>query len=99
MTGGRPASCCGLLPALASATDPLDPAKQAWICAGLTFQGLKGLRVPQDSLDSFPRAFQQGIAGRAESLGDVGESSPQYWESPLGSTDVHIAISVLSPDL
>jgi Dyp-type peroxidase family len=86
------------LPALDSATAPTDPAKQAWVSAGLTFQGLKALGVPQASLDSFPLAFQQGMAARAESLGDVGESGPQNWESPLGSPDVHVVISVLSPD-
>ena len=30
-----------LVPALSSATDPADPGKQAWVSAGLTFQGLK----------------------------------------------------------
>jgi len=87
-----------LLPALASATDPADRGKQAWVSAGLTFQGLKAMGVPQDSLDSFPEAFQQGMAARAELLGDVGESGPQHWESPLGSQDVHVVLSALSPD-
>ena len=49
-----------LLPALASATDPADPGKQAWVTAGLTFQGLKALGVPQDSLDSFPTGLPAG---------------------------------------
>ena len=60
-----------LLPALASATDPSDRDKQAWVSAGITFQGLKALDVPQDSLDSFPQAFQQAMAVGAELLGDV----------------------------
>jgi Dyp-type peroxidase family len=87
-----------LLPALASATNPADRGKQAWVTAGLTFQGLKALGVPQDSLDSFPKAFQQGMAARAELLGDVGENGPQHWEPPLGSPDVHVALAALSPD-
>jgi len=87
-----------LLPALASATNPADRGKQAWVTAGLTFQGLKALGVPQDSLDSFPPAFQQGMAARAELLGDVGENGPQHWEPPLGSPDVHVALAALSPD-
>lgn len=87
-----------LLPALASATNPADRGKQAWVTAGLTFQGLKALGVPQDSLDSFPTAFQQGMAARAELLGDVGENGPQHWEPPLGSPDVHVALAALSPD-
>jgi Dyp-type peroxidase family len=87
-----------LLPALASATEPLDPSKQAWVSAGVTFQGLKALGVPQDSLDSFPEAFQQGMAARAEHLGDTGENGPEHWEAPLGSPDVHVVLAALSPD-
>ena len=39
------------------------------------------------------------MAARAAHLGDVGESSPEHWEKPLGTTDVHVAIAVLAPDL
>jgi Dyp-type peroxidase family len=87
-----------MLPSLADATKPADAAQQAWVSAALTFQGLKALGVPRDSLDSFPLAFQQGMAARAAMLGDVGENGPEHWESPLGSPDVHIGISALSPD-
>ncbi len=88
----------GLIPALAPASNPADPAQQAWVTAALTFQGLKALGVPQDSLDSFPLPFQQGMAARAAGLGDVGESAPEHWEKPFGTPDVHVAISALSPD-
>ena len=54
--------------------------------------------MPQASLDSFAPEFQQGMAARAEVLGDVGESGPDHWEKPLGTTDVHVAIAVLSSD-
>jgi Dyp-type peroxidase family len=87
-----------LLPTLASAIDPADRGKQAWVSAGLTFQGLKALGVPHDSLDSFPTAFQQGMAARAERLGDTGENGPEHWEPPLGTPDVHVALAALSPD-
>ena len=87
-----------LLPALASATDPAGRDKEAWVSAGITFQGLKALGVPQASLDSFPQEFQQGMAARAELLGDVGDSAPEHWEPPLGTPDVHVALSALSPD-
>src|SRR5213592_4596350 len=66
------------------------------VTVAFTYQGLKILGVPQSSLDSFAPEFQQGMAARAELLGDVGESAPEYWETPLGSTDVHVAIAVLS---
>ena len=63
-----------------------------------TYQGLKALGVPQESLDSFAPEFRQGMAARAAELGDVGESSPANWEKPLGTPDVHVALAVLSPD-
>src|SRR3954447_22790228 len=38
------------------------------------------------------------MAARAAELGDVGESSPDHWEKPLGTPDVHVALAALSPD-
>jgi Dyp-type peroxidase family len=87
-----------LLPALGDASLPADPAAQAWVSAALTFQGLAALGVPQESLDSFPLAFRQGMAARAATLGDVGESAPEHWEPPFGGPGVHIGISALAPD-
>ena len=54
--------------------------------------------MPQSSLDSFAPEFREGMAARATHLGDVGESSPEQWEKPLGTPDVHVAIAVLAPD-
>jgi Dyp-type peroxidase family len=75
-----------------------EPRHGAWVTVAFTYQGLKALGVPQDSLDSFAPEFQQGMAARAVELGDVGESSPASWEKPLGSPDVHVALAALSPD-
>ncbi|QYN19001.1 peroxidase [Amycolatopsis sp. DSM 110486] len=68
------------------------------MAVAFTYQGLRALGVPQVSLDSFPVAFQQGMAARAEEIGDTGESDPSHWEPPFGTPDVHIAISALAPD-
>src|ERR671916_628395 len=75
-----------------------DPARDAWITAAFTYHGLKALGVPQSSLDSFAPEFREGMAARAALLGDVGDSSPEHWEEPLGSSDVHVALAALSPD-
>ncbi|MFJ4107086.1 Dyp-type peroxidase [Oerskovia enterophila] len=83
---------------LSSGTQSLDPANDAWFTVAFTYHGLKALGVPQDSLDSFAPEFREGMAARAEHLGDIGESSPENWEKPLGTPDVHIAIAVISPD-
>jgi Dyp-type peroxidase family len=83
---------------VASAAQPESPARDTWVSVALTYQGLKALGVPQSSLDSFSPQFQQGMAARAGQLGDTGESAPQHWEKPLGSRDVHVVITALSPD-
>lgn len=80
------------------AAHPASPARDTWVSAALSFQGLRALGVPKESLDSFPLQFQQGMAARAKVLGDVGESSPQNWEKPLGSPDVHVVLTAISPD-
>src|SRR5215472_2823606 len=83
---------------VASAAHPTSPAGETWVSVGLSFQGLKALGLPQASLDSFAPEFQQGMAARARVLGDTGESSPEFWEKPLGSADVHVVVTALSPD-
>jgi Dyp-type peroxidase family len=57
------------------------------------------LGVPQDSLDSFAPEFQQGMAARASELRDTGESSPENWEKPLGTSDVHVVLAALAADV
>ncbi|WP_437930972.1 Dyp-type peroxidase [Sorangium sp. So ce291] len=83
---------------VASAAHRESPAADTWVSASLTFQGLKALGVPQESLDSFAWEFQQGMVARARHLGDTGDSSPEHWEAPLGAPDVHVVITALSPD-
>ena len=85
-------------PVVASAAHPESPAGDTWVSVALTFQGLKALGVPQASLDSFSPEFQQGMAARALILGDMGESSPEHWEKPLGSTEVHVVVTAIAPD-
>jgi Dyp-type peroxidase family len=63
-----------------------------------TYAGLERVGVPAEILASFPAEFREGMAARAETLGDVGESSPEHWEPPLGSTDVHVALALFAPD-
>jgi deferrochelatase/peroxidase EfeB len=83
---------------VASAAQPMSPAGDTWVSVALSFQGLRALGVPQASLDSFAPEFQEGMAARAKVLGDTGESSPELWERPLGSRDVHVVVTALSPD-
>jgi Dyp-type peroxidase family len=84
--------------AVASAGNPRSPAGDTWLSVALTFHGLKALGVPQASLDSFAWEFRQGMAARAKALGDTGESSPENWEKPLGTPDVHVVLVAVAPD-
>lgn len=79
-----------------SAARPEAPGRDTWISAALSFQGLRALGVPASSLDTFPPQFAQGMAARAHTLHDVGESSPEHWEKPLGTPDVHVVITAVS---
>src|SRR5512134_2056234 len=82
-----------------SAADAASPPlADTWVSVALTWQGLRALGVPQASLDSFAWEFKQGMAARAKVLGDTGESSPENWEKPLGTPDVHVVVVTVSPD-
>ena len=75
-----------------------DTSDETSITVAFTYPGLEALGVPQASLDTFAPEFREGMAARAGVLGDVGESGPDHWEKPLGTSDVHVAIAVLSSD-
>jgi len=79
------------------ASDPNSPLADTWVSVSVSYEGLKALGVPQESLESMPWEFRQGMAARAEELGDVGESSPENWESPLGSKNLHVILVAISP--
>ena len=83
---------------VSSAAGADGSARDTWVSVALSFQGLKALGVPQASLDSFSPQFQQGMAARAKFLKDEGDNSPENWEKPLGSADVHVVIAAVSPD-
>lgn len=81
-----------------SAANPNSPLADTWVSVALTYRGLKALGVPQTSLDTFSWEFRQGMRARAKDLGDVGPGSPENWEEPFGTEDVHIVIVAVSPD-
>lgn len=89
-----------LSPLIPHASKPLgtDERSSVSIALAITFHGLKALDVPQESLDSFPPEFQQGMAARATVLGDTGKSAPEHWENPLGTSDVHLILTIVAPD-
>ena len=90
-----------LLRRLIPLLDPVatfDPGRPVSLGVGLSYSGLEALGVPEQSLASFPAEFRQGMAARADYIGDVGENAPEHWEAPLGSTDVHLVVAALARD-
>ncbi|MCV2487999.1 Dyp-type peroxidase [Geodermatophilus sp. YIM 151500] len=70
----------------------------SWFNVALSHRGLAALGVPAESLATFPPEFRAGMAARAGVLGDVGVQSPEHWEWPLGTADVHVALAVIAKD-
>ena len=81
-----------------SAANPTSPLADTSVSVALTYQGLRALGVSQETLESFSWEFRQGMAARAVELGDVGESAPENWEQPLGSSDLHVVLVAVAPD-
>jgi len=63
-----------------------------------TYPGLVRLGVPDEILQTFPEEFRQGMAGRAELLGDRGPSAPEHWEPGLGTGEAHVLVTVWAID-
>ena len=91
-----------LMRRLAGAVTPAAAPERAgydtFVTVALTYEGLKALGLPSRSLETFSWEFRQGMAARAKALGDVGESGPEHWESPLGSPAVHVVLTGVAPD-
>src|SRR3954468_7817241 len=81
-----------------SAANPRGPLADVSVSVALTCKGLEALGVPPAAIDSMSWEFRQGMAARADELGDVGESAPENWEQPLGSPDLHVVLVVVGPD-
>ena len=82
------------IPSAAGWTDDRD----AWMGVALSFEGLKALGVPDDSLSSFPLPFQQGMAQRAEQLRDVGSNAPEHWDDAFQPGTCHVALTIYARD-
>ncbi|WP_067893105.1 Dyp-type peroxidase [Nocardia vaccinii] len=93
--GGR-AWLTGLLDRVQSAADAratMD-SSQRWITLAFTWSGLRALGLPGPALDSFPDEFREGMAARADILGDTGADHPDNWLGGLAGDDLH-AIAIL----
>src|SRR6476659_3332588 len=93
--GGR-AWLTELLDKVQSAADvqaTMDSADR-WVTLAFTWNGLRALGVPEESLATFPDEFREGMAARADILGDTGPAAPERWVGGLAGEDLH-AIAIL----
>ena len=67
---------------MATAEVQIPPPAQALQLA-FTCEGLRKLRVAEETVNGFSAEFLSGMAGdenRSRRLGDIGESAPQHWQ-------------------
>ena len=81
------------VPSAKTMRDSVDKEKR-WITLAFTWNGLRALGVDQAALATFPEEFRQGMAARAEMLGDTGANDPSSWIDKTASPDLH-AIAIL----
>ena len=97
---GNPAGGRAWLSELIDRVEPASSAQatmdstQRWITLAFTWNGLRALGLPEESLASFPDEFREGMAARADILGDSGANHPDNWVGGLASDDLH-AIAIL----
>ena len=69
-----------------------------WVTAAFTWNGLQALGLDEESLASFPEEFKQGMAARAEMLGDTGVNAAAHWVGGLASPDLHAIVILFARD-
>jgi Dyp-type peroxidase family len=86
----------GLLDNVASAETARSSVEtdRRWVSIAFTWSGLRALGVGEASLATFPEEYRQGMAARAQVLGDSGANHPGHWTGNLAGPDLH-AIAIL----
>jgi Dyp-type peroxidase family len=69
-----------------------------WVTVAFTWNGLRALGVEESALATFPEEFREGMAARAEVLGDVGNNHPDHWDDGLASPDLHAIVVLFASD-
>jgi Dyp-type peroxidase family len=59
-----------------------------------SYAGLRRLELPDACLAGFPEEFRQGMAARADLLGDTGDSAPSEWVGGLGTDEIHVLVMI-----
>jgi Dyp-type peroxidase family len=73
-----------------------DIIQASWTNLALSAAGLQLLGAP--GLDTFPQEFRDGMAARAEAIGDVDDSAPGGWIAPFSAPQSIHAVAILAAD-
>jgi cytochrome P450/deferrochelatase/peroxidase EfeB len=79
-------------PAITTQAEYRSGSRKVVVGLGVTSSGLAKLGVPGSVLAELPEAFVEGMANRADLLGDTGASDPLEWEPPFGTGAVELVI-------
>src|SRR5687767_12797549 len=81
----------GILDTVGSARTVTEAADSdtRWVTVAFTWNGLRALGIDEAALATFPVEFREGMAARAEVLGDVGNNHPDHWVDGLAGPDLH----------
>jgi Dyp-type peroxidase family len=90
----------GILDTVGSARAVAEAADSntRWVTVAFTWNGLRALGVEESALATFPDEFREGMAARAEVLGDVGDNHPDHWDNGLTSEDLHAIVILFATD-
>jgi Dyp-type peroxidase family len=73
-------------------------APETTVNLSFTYPGLAALGVSAPMLNTFPQDFREGMAARAELLGDRGDSAPANWDAGLGTGEAHVLVTLYGTD-
>jgi len=76
-----------------------DEHDMRWVTVAFTWQGLLATGVEDSSLATFPDEFREGMAARAEILGDIGRNGPKHWIGELASNELHAILILFARDV
>ncbi|WP_290576441.1 Dyp-type peroxidase domain-containing protein [Ketobacter sp.] len=69
-------------------------ASPCFLNIGFTYSGLQRMGLPEHLIRQFPPAFREGMARRAQFIGDQWGDYPTQWEGFYGSPHIHVFLGV-----
>jgi Dyp-type peroxidase family len=96
-----------LLPEVTNAVPWNGRPPRSTLNVAISCNGLRALGVPEPMIATFPPEFREGMAARAEDLGDIGKSAPSEWDrrmarpqpegGPPQEHDILMTLSAVNP--